>query len=200
MRAVAAPHATLITALWPAAGKTDLLRGTLLALVGTLLLAVAAKIQIPFWPVPMTMTTFMVLALGAAYGPKLGTATLMLYLAEGAFGLPVFAGTPEKGIGIAYMMGGTGGYLVGYVLAAGAVGWLAKQGWDRNVLTTAAAMLLGSVLIYIPGLLWLGALFGWDKPILEWGLYPFIAGDLAKLALASAVLPLAWKLLGRKRG
>jgi len=169
-----------------------------LAVVGTLLLTIAAKIQVPFYPVPMTMQTFVVLTLGMAYGWRLGGATLLLYLAEGAVGLPVFAGTPEKGIGIVYMLGGTGGYLVGFVLAAAVCGWLAERGWDRNVATTALAMLAGNVLIYVPGLLWLGILYGWDKPILEWGLTPFILGDLTKLALASAVLPFAWKLL-RKR-
>src|SRR3546814_4017998 len=90
-------------------------------------------------------------------------------LAEGALGLPVFAGTPEKGLGLAYMAGPTGGYLVGYVLAAAACGWLAERGWDRNVLSATVAMLVGNALIYLPGLLWLGVLFGWDKPILEWG-------------------------------
>jgi len=169
-----------------------------LAVVGTLLLTIAAKIQVPFYPVPMTMQTFVVLTLGMAYGWRLGGATLILYLAEGAAGLPVFAGTPEKGIGIVYMLGGTGGYLVGFVLAAAVCGWLAERGWDRNVATTALAMLAGNVLIYVPGLLRLGILYGWDKPILEWGLTPFILGDLTKLALAAAVLPFAWKLL-RKR-
>ncbi len=97
------------------------------------------------------------------------------------------------------MLGGTGGYLAGFVLAAAVCGWLAERGWDRNLARTAAAMLIGNTLIYVPGLLWLGGLYGWDKPILEWGLTPFLYGDLAKLALATAVLPLAWKWLGRPR-
>jgi biotin transport system substrate-specific component len=144
------------------------------------------------------MGTFAVLAIGMAYGPRLGAVTLLLYMAEGALGLPVFAGTPAKGIGLAYMAGPTGGYLAGYVLAAAACGWLAERGWDRNVLTAALAMLVGNIVLYVPGLLWLGVLFGWDKPILEWGLTPFILGDLLKLALVAAGLPLAWKLLARK--
>jgi len=168
-----------------------------LAVAGTALLTISAKIQIPFYPVPMTLQTFVVLALGMAYGWRLGGATLLLSLAEGAAGLPVFAGTPEKGIGLAYMLGSTGGYLAGFVLAAAVCGWLAERGWDRNLIRTAAAMVIGNAVIYVPGLLWLGGLYGWDKPILEWGLTPFLAGDLAKLALATAVLPLAWKWLGR---
>jgi biotin transport system substrate-specific component len=147
----------------------------------------------------MTMQTFVVLTLAMAYGWRLGGATLLLYMAEGAVGLPVFAGTPEKGIGLAYMLGGTGGYLIGFVLAAALCGWLAERGWDRNVAKTALAMLAGNVIIYVPGLIWLGGLYGWDKPILEWGLTPFVLGDLTKLALAAAVLPLAWKWLGRPR-
>jgi biotin transport system substrate-specific component len=183
--------------LWPSlaeeAGLSRYLRATVLAVLGSLCMWAAAKIQVPFYPVPMTMTTFVILAVGMAYGWRLGAATVLLYLAEGAAGLPVFAGTPEKGIGLAYMAGPTGGYLAGYVLAALACGWLAERGWDRNVVSTALAMLVGNVLIYVPGLLWLGVLFGWDKPILEWGLTPFILGDAAKLALAAIALPLAWK-------
>jgi len=190
-------YPTLAGTLWPAGKANALLRGAVLAVAGTALLTVSAKIQIPFYPVPMTLQTFVVLALGMAYGWRLGGATLLLYLAEGAAGLPVFAGTPEKGIGLAYMLGGTGGYLAGFVLAAAVCGWLAERGWDRNLVRTAAAMLIGNAVIYVPGLLWLGGLYGWDKPILEWGLTPFLFGDLAKLALATAVLPLAWRWLGR---
>jgi biotin transport system substrate-specific component len=197
-----ARHDTLVAALWPRAGRlgemSGLLRNLLLAVAGSLLLWAAAKVQVPFYPVPITMTTFAVLAIGMAYGWRLGAATVLLYLAEGAMGLPVFAGTPEKGIGLAYMAGPTGGYLLGYVLAAAACGWLAERGWDRNVLTAALAMLAGNALIYLPGLAWLGVLFGWDKPILEWGLIPFITGDLLKLALVAAGLPLAWKALARR--
>ena len=189
---------TLISAAWPT-GKTNVwLRNVLLAVGGSLLIALSSKVQIPFYPVPMTMQTFVILGLGMAFGWRLAGATLLLYLAEGAMGLPVFAGTPEKGIGLAYMLGGTGGYLIGFVLAAVTCGWLAEKGWDRSPLTTALAMLIGNALIYIPGLLWLGALFGWDKPILAWGLTPFVVGDIFKLALAAAVLPLAWKFIGRR--
>lgn len=191
-------HQTLFSALWHVEGNANrAIRATVLAFVGTLLLTLSAKVQVPFYPVPMTMQTFVVLGIGMAYGWRLGGATLLLYMAEGAMGLPVFAGTPEKGIGLAYMMGGTGGYLVGFVLAAMATGWLAEKGMDRSVVGTAVAMLVGNALIYVPGVLYLGVLFGFDKPIVEWGFTPFILGDVAKLALAAAVMPLAWKLLGK---
>lgn len=193
---------TIALALWPSQGRlgemSGLLRNSLLAVAGSLLLWACAKIQVPFYPVPVTMTTFGVLAIGMAFGWRLGAATVLLYIAEGAMGLPVFAGTPEKGLGLLYMAGPTGGYLFGYVLAAAACGGLAQRGWDRNVVTASLAMLLANALIYLPGLFWLGILFGWDKPILEWGLIPFIPGDLLKLALVATSLPLAWKLLSKR--
>ena len=195
---------TLVEIIWPASTVPNAigsaLRVTLLTVIGSLIIWQAAKIQIPFYPVPMTMGTFAVFVIGMAYGWRLGTATVLLYLAEGLMGLPVFAGTPEKGIGLAYMLGGTGGYLVGYVLAAGSVGALAERGWDKNILTSALAMFVGNLLIYVPGLLWLGILFGWDKPIIQWGLTPFLVGDFAKLALAAVLMPLTWKLFGRFKG
>jgi len=189
--------ATLANAVWSENESNALVRNVALAVAGSIVLWISAKIQIPFYPVPLTMTTLAVLLIGAAYGWRLGLVTVALYLAEGAAGLPVFAGTPEKGIGLAYMLGGTGGYLVGYLLAVGTVGWLAERGFDRNFFTTAVAMLVGNLLIYVPGLLWLGILFGWDKPILEWGLTPFIYGDLTKLALAAAILPGAWFVVNK---
>ncbi len=172
-----------------------LVRNITLAVLGSIALWISAKINIPFWPVPLTMQTLVVLMMGMAFGPRLGVATVFLYLAEGALGLPVFSGTPEKGIGIAYMMSTTGGYLFGFVLAAGTVGYLAERGWDRTPWTTATAMLIGNVVIYIPGLLWLGSIVGWDKPVLAWGLTPFLAGDALKLALAAVLMPSLWKLL-----
>ena len=189
-------NSLLADALLPVRQNT-LLRNIFLAVAGSLLLYASAKVKIPFIPVPMTMQTFAVLVIGMAYGWKLGGATLLLYLAEGASGLPVFTSTPEKGIGVAYMMGPTGGYLAGFFLAAVLVGWLAEKGWDKRVSTTALAMLLGNIVIYIPGLIWLGMLMGWDKPILDWGLIPFIPADLLKLALAAVTLPMLWKLARR---
>lgn len=187
------PANTLATAILPL--DNALLRNLMLAVAGSLLLWISAKISIPFWPVPLTMQTLVVLMIGMAFGARLGAATVALYLLEGAAGLPVFSGTPEKGIGLAYMMSTTGGYLFGFVVAAGAVGFLAERGWDRNLSTTALAMLIGTVLIYIPGVLWLGMVLGWDKPILSWGLTPFLAGDALKLVIAAVLMPSLWRLL-----
>jgi len=177
-----------------------LLRNILLAVAGSLALWISAKVQVPFYPVPMTMQTFVVLVIGMAFGWRLGAATVLLYLAEGAAGLPVFAGTPERGIGLAYMAGPTGGYLVGFVLAAATVGVLAERGWDRRIPTTLAAMALGTAIIFACGVLWLGALVGWSEPVLALGVTPFLPGAAFKIALAAAVLPLAWRLVGRRRG
>jgi len=193
----ATTYPTLASIAWPSNKAGALLRNAILAVLGSALLWASAKVQIPFYPVPMTMQTFIVLALGMTYGWRLGAATVLLYLAEGAAGLPVFAGTPEKGLGLAYMFGPTGGYLIGFVLAAAVCGWLAERGWDRSVIKTAAAMAIGNLVIYVPGLLWLGTLVGWDKPVLAWGLTPFLLADLTKLALAAALFPALWKLLRR---
>lgn len=190
---------TLIGTVWPERSVARPLRLAILAIAGTALLTLSAKIQVPFWPVPMTMQTFAVLVIGMAYGWRLGGATLLLYMAEGAAGLPVFAGTPEKGLGLAYMTGPTGGYLLGFVLAAALVGWLAEKGWDRRVPTTALAMLLGNAVIYIPGLLWLAVMIGLEKAV-KFGLAPFLMGDAVKLLLAAAALPLAWRVVQRWRG
>jgi len=177
-----------------------LARNLFLALAGSLALVVSAKVQVPFYPVPMTMQTFVVLVVGMTFGWRLGGATVLLYLAQGAAGLPVFAGTPERGIGLAYMMGPTGGFLVGFFLAAVAVGFLAERRWDRHVVTALAAMLIGTVIIFATGLAWLGALIGWDKDVIAVGLTPFVPGEAFKIALAAAVLPAAWRLAGRRRG
>jgi biotin transport system substrate-specific component len=171
-----------------------------LVVLGIVALAVAAKIRVPMWPVPITMGTFAVLTVGAAYGPRLGLATILGYLLVGMLGFDVFAGSSATENGIAYMMGGTGGYLVGYALAAVALGLLARAGWDRSAPKMAGAMLVGNLLIYVPGVLWLGVLYGWDKPLLEWGVTPFLVGDAVKLALAALLLPALWKLVGRARG
>jgi biotin transport system substrate-specific component len=162
-------------------------------LAGTALLTLSAKISVPFVPVPMTFQSLVVLLIGSCFGPRLAGATLLAYLAEGAVGLPVFAGTPEKGIGLTYMIGPTGGFLAGFLLASVVVGWLAWRGWGRTVGTATMAMIIGTIATYVPGLLWLGAVVGWDKPVLEWGLYPFIYGDLLKITIASLAMPLAWR-------
>ncbi|MEM8977869.1 MAG: biotin transporter BioY [Pseudomonadota bacterium] len=180
-------------------GTQKLVKQVALVLLGIVALAVAAKIKVPMWPVPITLGTFAVLTIGAAYGPRLGLATILGYMIVGALGYDVFAGSSAEKFGLEYMMGGTGGYLLGYVLATLALGYFARRGWDRSVVWMAVAMLIGNALIYIPGIAWLGQLYGWDKPILEWGLWPFLIGDGIKLALAALLLPAAWKLVGKAR-
>lgn len=183
----------------PSEGARLRIKQAVLFALGIAVLAIAAKIRIPMWPVPLTMGTLAVLTIGAAYGPRLGLATILGYLAVGALGYDVFAGSDAEKKGLAYMMGGTGGYLVGYAVAALALGWFARQGWDRSMLKMAGAMLIGNAIIYVPGLLWLGQLYGWDKPILEWGLTPFLLGDALKLALAALLVPAIWKAVGNAR-
>ncbi len=196
---------TLASVLWPSRERQRILRGAVLVFVGSLLVAASAQVEVPLWPVPITGQTFAVLVIGMAYGARLGAATLAFYLAEGAMGLPVFAGFAA---GPAVLVGPTGGYLVGFVFAAGLIGWLAERGWDRGPVTTALAMLLGNIVIYLPGLAWLTLFLASAKSLaygvafkaaLGAGLTPFLLGDALKLALAAAVLPLAWKLLAKFR-
>lgn len=196
MRSLAvASHHPLISVLWPAEGrKAELLRSAVLALLGSLALWASAKIQVPFWPVPMTMQTYVVLVIGAACGWRLGVTTVLLYLAEGAMGLPVFAGTPERGIGLAYMAGPTAGYLLGFVVAAACIGWLAERGWDRSLPRMLVAMTLGHLLLLGCGFAWLALLMGVSKAYAV-GLAPFWAATVLKTGLAGATLPLAWRLV-----
>jgi len=177
--------------------QAKLVKQIALVLVGVMLLVLSAKIKIPMIPVPMTMGTFAVLSIGAVYGPRLGLMTIIGYMIVGALGFDVFASSSSEKFGVSYMMGSTGGYLVGYVLAILVLGWTARQGWDRSVLKMAAAMVLGNVIIYVPGLLWLATIYGWDQPILTWGLTPFLMGDLVKLGLAALLLPGAWRLVDK---
>lgn len=172
----------------------------LLVVAGIAALAIAAKISVPTVPVPINMATFAVLTIGAAYGARLGLVTIVAYMLVGMLGFDVFAKTTAELNGLEYMMGSTGGYLVGFVMATVVLGMFASRGWDRSPVKMTLAMLIGNVVIYIPGLLWLGALYGFDKPILAWGLTPFLVGDAVKLALAAALLPALWKLVGRARG
>jgi biotin transport system substrate-specific component len=180
-------------------GSMHLAKQAALVVLGIAVLAVAAKIKVPMWPVPITMGTFAVLSIGAAYGARLGLVTIFGYMLIGALGFDVFAGSTAEKFGLEYMMGGTGGYLVGYVLATVLLGYLARLGWDRSAPKMALAMVMGNALIYIPGLIWLGMLYGWDKPILAWGLTPFLVGDVVKLVLAAALFPAIWKFVGRAR-
>lgn len=159
-------------------------RAILAVIAGSALLAASAHVQVPFWPVRLSMQSFVVLAIGLACGGRLGAATLLAYLAEGALGLPVFQG----GAGPAYMAGPSGGYLVGFVLAAGTVGALAERGATRGWVGTVAVLLLGEALIYAPGIAWLAMLFGSAKAV-AFGLVPFLPAEACKLALAAAAAP-----------
>jgi biotin transport system substrate-specific component len=162
--------------------------------LGSLFIAICAQINIPLPLVPITMQTFAVLAVGAAFGMRLGAATLVLYVLEGTLGLPVFA---QYNAGPAVLMGPTGGYLIGFILAAALVGWFAERGFDRRVLTMFGVMMLGAAILYVPGLLWLAKFTGYDK-VLELGLYPFLWGDLLKAALAAVAFPTAWSFLSKR--
>jgi biotin transport system substrate-specific component len=177
------------------AGRLIALAG--FAVLGSLILWASAKISVPFWPVPMTLQTGAVALLAALYGWRLGLATVLLYLAEGAMGLPVFQGTPEKGIGLAYMIGPTGGYLFGMTLQAAVTGWLVERGLDRDPFRLFGAMLAGEVVLFVCGLAWLGTVIGWDKPVLAFGLYPFVLGDLVKIALAACLATAGARLVRR---
>jgi len=199
--ALTANDRVLTESFWQAEGNALMVKRIVLVIAGIFALAVAAKIKliIPPSPVPVTMGTFAVLTIGAAYGPRLGLVTIIGYMLIGALGFDIFANSSAEKYGLTYMMGGTGGYLVGYALATLAMGALARIGWDRNVFKMGASMLIGNALIYIPGILWLGFLYTWDKPIFAWGLTPFLIGDAMKLALAALIVPALWKLIGSAR-
>ena len=182
------------------------------AVGGSLLMAGLAQISVhlPFTPVPITGQTLGVLLIGAAYGPALGAATILLYLVWAIVGLPVFApsadGSHQTGLEVLAFAGTTGGYLWGFLLASALVGWLSRQGWDRSIRSSISAMLLGSIVIYAVGVPWLhhalpailGGPVTWQKTF-ELGLYPFLIGDTVKLLLAAGLLPLAWRTLQRLR-
>ena len=197
--ALALNDKVLTEAFGPSEGTALRIKQAVMVVLGIMALAILAKVKIPMWPVPITMGTFAVLTIGATYGPRLGLTTIFGYMIIGALGFDVFAGSSAEAYGLTYMMGGTGGYLVGYVLATLALGWAARAGWDRSVLMMAFAMLLGNVLIYVPGVAWLGVLYGFDQPILAWGLTPFLIGDALKLVLAALLVPAVWKMLGDAR-
>lgn len=191
---------TLYEAIAMRHGRSSPVTDALIILTGSLLLTLSAKFTVPFHPVPMSLQTLVVIGLGLALGPTKGGAAVLLYLAQGAAGLPVFAGISKNGIGLSYMMGPTGGYLFGFCFAALMAGVLARRGWcERPLLAMIAALIAGAV-VYIPGLLWLGALIGFDKPVLELGLYPFILGDIAKALLAALLFPMAWRVFAREAG
>ena len=156
------------------------LKSILVVLVGSILLTISSKIKIPFYPVPMTMQTFVVLFLGISFGYKIGIATVGLYLIEGIFGLPVFSNSPEKGVGIVYFTGPTMGYLIGFLLATFLAGYLDLK---TNIVSIFLKLILSVSVIYILGLIWLGTLIGWDKPIFQLGAAPFLLAELFKILI-----------------
>lgn len=161
------------------------LRYAVLAVAGSLVLWASAKVQVPFWPVPMTMQPMVVLLIGALYGPALGVGTVLLYLAEGAIGMPVFAGTPARGIGLPYMLGPTGGYMVGWLFAAALAGWTVAR--TRQPLAILLGLTVAMALIYLFGFAWLANAIGADKAFAA-GIVPFVLGDLVKIGLATAIV------------
>ena len=162
--------------------QSKLLKYVFLALIGSIILAVSSKIKIPFYPVPMTMQTLIVLVIGIGFGWKLGLATVSLYLFEGIIGLPVFSGTPEKGIGLIYFTGPTMGYLIGFLVAVYISG---KFNYDNNLVKNFLKLMLATSFIYILGISWLGSLIGWDKPIFQLGAQPFLLAELFKILIAT---------------
>ena len=157
-----------------------IIKNLLIIFLSSLLITISAKIKIPFYPVPMTMQTFVVMLVGITFGWKIGVATISLYLFEGIIGLPVFAGTPEKGIGLTYFVGPTMGYLVGFIFATFIAGYF---NFNTNIFFIFLKLIFSVSIIYILGVSWLGNLIGWDKPVLELGLKPFLYAELFKILL-----------------
>ena len=180
-------NTTLASAIWPQS-QNSIAYKVILVLSGTAFLAVSARVQVPFWPVPMTMQTFVVLLIGASLGARMAGITVLAYLLEGAIGLPVFA----KGAGLAYMTGPTGGYLLGFLVAAVAIGYLADRGYGKAALSTLAAFIIGEVIIFATGVGWLATLIGMEQA-LSAGLIPFLPAEGLKIVLAVLVLPFAWR-------
>jgi len=164
--------------------QTKLIKSVLVVILGSIALTISAKIKIPFYPVPMTMQTFVVLFLGVSLGYKIGLASIGLYLFEGILGLPVFSNSPEKGVGLIYFTGPTMGYLIGFLTA----GYLAsKINSKDSLLLVLAKLTIATSTIYMLGLLWLGTLIGWDKPIIALGAQPFLLAEIFKVVLLALV-------------
>ena len=157
-----------------------ILKYIIITFIGSILLTISAKVKIPFYPVPMTMQTFVVLFLGVSFGYKIGLATVGLYLFEGIIGLPVFSNSPEKGIGLVYFTGPTMGYLVGFLGATFLAGYL---NFKTNIISIFFKLILSVSVIYILGILWLGNLIGWDKPVIQLGASPFLLAKLFKILI-----------------
>lgn len=187
----------LVSLALPEKGASRLAMQVFLAVIGTLILTISAKTKVVLGPVDMSLQTLAVLGIAAAFGLRLGVATLLLYMAEGAMGLPVFQSTPEKGIGIVYMLGTTGGFLAGFVVMAAIVGWAADRGWDRSPFKLFGAMLAGEAVMMAMGFAWLATIIG-AAGAWQFGVAPFIVPDLVKVGLAAAIVPAAWALFARR--
>ena len=164
--------------------QTQIIKSVLVIFLGSVILAISAKIKIPFYPVPMTMQTFVVLFMGISFGYKIALATVSLYLIEGIIGLPVFSNSPERGVGLAYFMGPTMGYLVGFLSACFLASYIKIK---DNYFLIFLKLIVSVSTIYIFGILWLGTLIGWDKPIIELGVSPFLFAELTKIILLTLI-------------
>ncbi len=173
--------------------NTKILKYLLIIFLGSILLTISSKIKIPFYPVPMTMQTFVVLFLGMSFGYKIGLATVSLYLLEGIIGLPVFSNSPEKGVGIIYFTGPTMGYLIGFLFATFLAGYF---NFKVNIFYTFLKLIISVSVIYILGIFWLGNLIGWDKPIIQLGVTPFLLAELFKVSILAI---LAKKIIKLKK-
>ena len=173
--------------------NVKILKYILIIFLGSILLTISSKIKIPFYPVPMTMQTFVVLFLGMSFGYKIGLATVSLYLLEGIIGLPVFSNSPEKGVGIIYFTGPTMGYLIGFLFATFLAGYF---NFKVNVFYTFLKLIISVSVIYILGVFWLGNLIGWDKPIIQLGVTPFLLAELFKVSILAI---LAKKIIKLKK-
>ncbi|MAV05754.1 MAG: BioY family transporter [Candidatus Pelagibacter sp.] len=171
--------------------QSQIIKKIFIALIGTIILAISSKIKIPFYPVPMTMQTFVVLFIGIAFGWKLGIATIALYLFEGAIGLPVFSGTPEQGVGLIYLMGPTFGYLIGFLVTVFLAGLFS---YNNNIFKNFAKLTLATSFIYLLGVFWLGSLIGWEKPLYKLGVQPFLLAELFKLLLITIIVSKVQKI------
>ena len=171
--------------------NVKILRYILIIFLGSILLTISSKIKIPFYPVPMTMQTFVVLFLGMSFGYKIGLATVSLYLIEGIIGLPVFSNSPEKGVGLVYFTGPTMGYLIGFLFATFLAGYFNFEG---NLLNSFIKLLISVSTIYILGIFWLGSLIGWDKPIIQLGVTPFLLAELFKISILTLLAKNIFKL------
>ena len=171
--------------------QSKLVKNLFIALTGTIILAISSKIKIPFYPVPMTMQTLVILIIGIGFGWKLGLTTISLYLFEGIIGLPVFSGTPEKGIGLVYFSGPTMGYLIGFLFAVYFAGFFK---FNKNVFVKFIQLVFSVSIIYMFGVLWLGTLIGWEKPLFQLGVQPFLLAELFKILIILFSLPKLKKL------